>query len=191
MRVAGAALIDEDDVAIGLRCGGRSRGPAAPSARRPGRPAGEEKERIGLRIRTQRRQQRRCSDRSAALAGLAVLEDPQRAAIRVDRTFVSGAGMETIESRWRLPLGAANGDCGENDEKRAASQSPILYKPPRERQKAQVRRQNTTARDCEGLLVFCFAFTFYLVPSAFAFSLPHALCGQRRSLRTNSARTRF
>ena len=62
------------------------------------RPAGEKEQRIGLRVAAQRGQHDDLQIDRAALSRLAVLEDPQRAAVRVGRAFVSRAGMETIEA---------------------------------------------------------------------------------------------
>ena len=104
VRLAGAALIDEDDVAIVLHArnnvadGLGELGGALAGA------AGEEEERIGLRISAQRRQDDDVQVDLAALLGGAILVDLERAAIGVYRRVVCRCTASVDRSRgWTGP----------------------------------------------------------------------------------------
>ena len=119
IRLAGAALIDEHDVAVGedlaIRLADHLRhlgGALAGSA-------GEEEQRIGLRIGAQRRQDDDVQIDLAAGLGGAVFVDLEGAAIGIDRLVVSGAGLETIDRLGGLGLIAAREDeSGKNCDER-------------------------------------------------------------------------
>ena len=104
IRLAGAALIDEDDVAIVLHAAedladhlGQLGGALAGSA-------GEEEQRIGLRIGAERRQHDDVQIDLAALLGGAILVDLERAAVGIDGRVVAGARLEPVDRLGRLGI---------------------------------------------------------------------------------------
>ena len=115
VRLAGAALIDEDDVAIVLHaledransfC--ELRGALAGAA-------GQEEQRIRLRIGAQRRQHDDVQVDLASLLGRAILVDLERAAVGVDGRVVARARLEFVDCLNGLRLiAAADGEDGKN-----------------------------------------------------------------------------
>ena len=98
MRLAGAALIDEDDVAVGLHATEELANAARHLRRALTGPTGEEEQRVGLRVVAKRGQDDDSKVDRAALTGVAVFEDFQRAAVGVGRALIPFAWMETVES---------------------------------------------------------------------------------------------
>ena len=102
--IAGASLIDEDDVALGLDSTkqlsdalGHLRGTLA-------RAAGEEEQRIGAGIAAEAGQHDDLQVDRSSLTRFAVLEHVERAAVGVGRPFVSRTWVQSIECGGGLIL---------------------------------------------------------------------------------------
>ena len=97
-RAAGAALVDEHDVAV-LAHAGQRRGEGAEEARRLAGAAGEDEQRVGARIERVGGQHRDRKRDLAAVGLVAVLRDLERAALRGDGSFGSRQSASAIAAR--------------------------------------------------------------------------------------------
>ena len=155
--LAGAALIDEDDVAVGLDAAEQLRERRGHLRGALARAAGEEEQRIGLRVAAERRQHDDLQVDRAALARLAVLEDRQRAAVGVGRPFVTSC--RDAAGRGRRAPDAARSRVAHSSRRREAterSQSPTSYIRPRSpARSACCRAHRRSARTSSASTRFC------------------------------------